>query len=74
MSDEVYRLALAAEVPEDAWKRRLEWTTAYKGVAGLDDGFIHLSTAEQVVSTAELYFADRCAHCDGRGVCLKPGA
>jgi uncharacterized protein (DUF952 family) len=54
--DELYRLALAAEVPDDAWKRRLEWTTAYKGVPGLDDGFIHLSTAEQVVGTAELYF------------------
>lgn len=53
---ELYRLALAAEVPEDAWRTRLQWTTVYKGVGGLDDKFFHLSTAEQVVGTAAAYF------------------
>mmetsp|Transcript_17016 Transcript_17016/g.43710 ORF Transcript_17016/g.43710 Transcript_17016/m.43710 type:complete len:179 (+) Transcript_17016:87-623(+) len=56
---ELYRLALAAEVPDDAWASRLQWTTAYKGVPGLDDQFLHLSTAEQVVSTAALYFGGK---------------
>ena len=60
MSDEVlYRLALAAEVPDDAWRTRLQWISAFKGVAGLDDQFIHLSTAAQVVGTAEAYFAGK---------------
>ena len=54
---ELFRLALTDEVPEDAWRTRLQWTSAYKGVPGLDDTFIHLSTAEQVVDTAAAYFA-----------------
>ena len=54
---ELFRLAVADEVPEDAWRTRLQWTSAYKGVPGLDDTFIHLSTAEQVVDTAAAYFA-----------------
>lgn len=57
--DDLFRLASAAEVPDDAWKTRLQWTSSYKGIAGLDDKFMHLSTAEQVVSTAELYFNGR---------------
>ena len=56
---ELYRLALAAEIPEDAWRTRLQWTTVYKGIAGLDDKFVHLSTAEQVVSTAAMHFAGK---------------
>ena len=43
----VYRLALRSEVPEDAWRTRLQWIAAFVGVPGLDDGFIHCSTAEQ---------------------------
>ena len=56
---ELYRLALKAEIPEDAWKTRLSWTTAYTGVPGLDDKFFHLSTAEQVVGTAAAYFGGK---------------
>ena len=52
-----YRLCKGSEIPEDAWKTRLSYTTAYNGVKGLDDQFMHLSTAAQVVKTAELYFA-----------------
>ena len=49
---ELFRLAQVADVPEDAWKTRLQWTTCYMGVAGLDDKFMHLSTAEQIAGTA----------------------
>ena len=56
---EVYRLALASEVPNDAWKTRLQWTTVYKGVKGLDDKFIHCSTAEQLSTIAESNFAGK---------------
>ena len=56
---ELYRLALAADVPEDAWKTRLQWTTAFSGVAGLDDNFLHLSSAEQLPGTAEAHFAGK---------------
>lgn len=61
MSDDesLYRLVLAADIPEDAWRTRLQWTTAFVGVTGLDDQFIHLSTAEQVAHTAEAHFAGR---------------
>ena len=60
MEDPVlYRLALAAELPDDAWRTRLQWTTAFVGVTGLDDHFVHLSTAEQVASTAEAHFAGK---------------
>jgi uncharacterized protein (DUF952 family) len=59
MEEELFRLALAAELPEDAWKTRLQWISAYEGVKGLDDKFIHLSTAEQVVGTAAAYFAGK---------------
>ena len=58
-AEDLYRLALAAEVPDDAWRTRLQWATVFAGVAGLDDQFIHLSTAEQVSRTAEAYFAGK---------------
>lgn len=57
--EDLYRLALAAEVPEDAWRTRLGWTTAFVGVPGLDASFVHLSTAEQVAGTAAAYFAGK---------------
>ncbi len=53
----IYRLARLAEVPDDAWRTRLDWTALYKGVAGLDDHFLHCSTAEQAIGTAAAYFA-----------------
>ena len=56
---ELFRLSHVADVPEDAWKSRLQWTTCFKGVAGLDDKFMHLSTAEQIAGTAAAYFAGR---------------
>lgn len=59
MAVELYRLALTADVPEDAWKTRLQWTTCYTGSPGLDDAFMHLSTAEQIAGTAEAYFTGR---------------
>jgi uncharacterized protein (DUF952 family) len=52
----LYRLAKSSEIPEDAWRTRLDWTGLYAGVSPLDDAFLHLSTLEQVVSTARLYF------------------
>ena len=56
----VYRLALKAEIPDDAWRTRLQWVTAYAGVAGLDDRFVHMSaTAEQVAATAQANFAGK---------------
>ena len=55
----VLRLALRADVPEDAWRTRLDWTGCFKGVPGLDDKFIHCSTTEQVVGTAAAYFAGK---------------
>ena len=58
-TDEVYRLALASEIPEDAWKTRLQWTTAYTGVKPLDDKFIHCSSAEQVSAIAARNFAGK---------------
>lgn len=57
--DVLCRLALAAEVPDDAWRTRLQWTAAFAGVAGLDDRFVHLSTAAQVAGTAKAYFGGR---------------
>ena len=54
---QLYRLARAAEVPDDAWSGRLTWTQCYRGTKGLDDKFIHLSTAQQVGGTAEAFFA-----------------
>ena len=57
--DELYRLSLSAEIPEDAWRTRLQWTSCYKGVAGLDDHFLHLSSADQVEGTAAAYFAGK---------------
>ena len=46
----LYKLAPAAEVPEDAWRTRLGWTTAFVG-----DGSscITLLTPEQVAGAAE---------------------
>ena len=58
-ADEVYRLASSAEVPEDAWHTRSKWIAGYVGVPGLDEEFIHCSTAEQVVGTAGAYFAGK---------------
>ena len=48
----VYRLALKSEIPDDAWKTRLQWVSAYMGVAGEDDNFVHVFTKEQLVQTA----------------------
>lgn len=55
----VYRLALADQVADDAWRTRLQWTTAFVGVAGLDNKFIHCSTAEQLADTAAANFAGK---------------
>ena len=55
----LYRLALCAEVPDDAWRARLQYTGVYKGVAGLDGNFIHCSTPEQAAQTAAAHFAGK---------------
>ena len=56
----LYRLALKSEIPDDAWRTRLQWVTAYAGISGLDDGFVHMSaTAEQVAETAQASFAGK---------------
>ena len=47
----VYRLARAADV------KAARAAGALVGVPGLDEGFIHLSTGAQAISTAKLYFA-----------------
>ena len=57
-NDVLYRLCLASEVPDDAWKTRLQWMTCFTGVKA-DDKFMHLSTAEQVVEQVESYFAGK---------------
>jgi uncharacterized protein (DUF952 family) len=59
MDNQLYRLAAASTVPDDAWKARLQWTTAYTGVAELDDKFIQLLTAEQVIGASEAHFGGR---------------
>ena len=58
MDDPVlFKLALAADVPEDAWRTRLDWTTAFVGDQSAS--FIHLLTAEQLASTAAASFAGK---------------
>lgn len=57
--EELYRLAPASEVPDDAWKTRLQWTTAYMGTSGMDDKFISLSTAAHLAHTAESTFSGK---------------
>jgi len=53
--DDLFRLTLAAEVPKDAWRNRLEWTSGFKGTTGLDDRFIHLLSAEQVAGAVAAF-------------------
>ena len=55
----MYRLALKSELPDDAWKTRLQWVTAYVGIAGLDDRFIRTSTKEQLAQAALANFAGK---------------
>ena len=51
----LYALAPAADVSDDAWKKRNTWTDCYAGKGGSID----LCTAEQLASAAEASFAGR---------------
>lgn len=53
----LYKLALAADVPENAWRTRLEWMTAFVGDKSTK--FITLYSAEQLAAAAEASFAGR---------------
>ena len=54
--DLLYRLALASQVPDDAWRTRLQWTSAFAPVAGIDDAsFVKLSPAVHVESAAAAF-------------------
>jgi len=54
----LYKLASAADVPNDAWSNRLGWTQAYVG-DGQESKFIRLFTAEQLAGVAEASFAGK---------------
>lgn len=56
-TDILYKLVPSAEVPEDAWKTRNGWTTAYAG--DQSKKFISLLTDDQVAGAAEASFAGR---------------
>lgn len=53
----LYKLALAAEVSEHAWKTRFDWTGAFVGDKSTK--FINLLTAEEVAGAAEASFAGK---------------
>lgn len=57
MDDDVlYRLASASTVPDDAWRMRLQWMSAF---AGENDTFVQLSTGAQLADEAEARFAGK---------------
>eukprot|EP00325_Prymnesiales_sp_UTEX-LB-985_P030448 CAMPEP_0174719046 /NCGR_PEP_ID=MMETSP1094-20130205/30726_1 /TAXON_ID=156173 /ORGANISM="Chrysochromulina brevifilum, Strain UTEX LB 985" /LENGTH=174 /DNA_ID=CAMNT_0015919301 /DNA_START=23 /DNA_END=547 /DNA_ORIENTATION=+ len=56
-AEHLYKLVLKADVPEDAWRTRLEWTQCFKG--DTNKNFIPLLTGEQLASAAEASFAGR---------------
>jgi len=52
MSDEIlYKLAFSSSIPEDAWRTRLQWTSAFLGDQSTN--FITLLTAAQLAGAAE---------------------
>ena len=53
----LYKLVPAADVPEDAWRTRLQWTTAFVGKQSTS--FIHLLTGEQLAGAAAASFAGK---------------
>ena len=53
----LYKLALSAEIPDDAWRTRLGWTSAFQG--DKTRSFINLFTAEQLASAVESSFAGK---------------
>ena len=53
----VFKLVPAADIPEDAWRTRQQWTTAFEKFD--DPKFIKLLTAEEVAGAAEKSFAGR---------------
>lgn len=58
MDDQIlYKLVPAADVPEDAWRTRLQWTTAFVGKQSTS--FIHLLTGEQLAGAAAASFAGK---------------
>ena len=59
MSDDesLYRLVLAADIPEDAWRTRLGWTTAFQGDKARS--FINLYTADQMAAACQSLFAGK---------------
>lgn len=56
-SDILYTFALSADVPEDAWRTRLGWTTAFQGDKARS--FINLYTADQMAAACQSLFAGK---------------
>ena len=56
-SDVLYTFALCAEIPEDAWRTRLGWTTAFQGDKARS--FINLYTADQMADACQSLFAGK---------------
>eukprot|EP00320_Phaeocystis_rex_P019901 CAMPEP_0119056234 /NCGR_PEP_ID=MMETSP1178-20130426/929_1 /TAXON_ID=33656 /ORGANISM="unid sp, Strain CCMP2000" /LENGTH=157 /DNA_ID=CAMNT_0007036939 /DNA_START=75 /DNA_END=548 /DNA_ORIENTATION=+ len=49
----LYKLAFSADVPGDAWRTRLSWTSAFQGDKARS--FISLFTADQLASEVEAF-------------------
>ena len=56
-SDVLYTFALCADIPEDAWRTRLGWTTAFQGDKARS--FINLYTADQMADACQSLFAGK---------------
>jgi len=61
----LYRLALAADIPEDAWRTRLQWTGAF---GGCDD--VCMFTADQLASGAGAAFIAAHSESDIKLLCF----
>ena len=53
----LYTFALSADVPDDTWRTRLGWTTAFQGDKAR--GFINLYTIDQMAAAVESSFAGK---------------
>ena len=55
----LYRLAPSASVPDDAWRTRHGWTTAFTGDAAESSSFIKLWTEDQLAGAAAAGFTGK---------------